>query len=206
MYISKINIQQNAAAIEKYVEENGFATLICQGTDHFMSSHTPLMLKKVGDESYLYGHLSIANEMSSPIKKGGDVLAVFMEKHSYISSSWYDHINVPTWNYIAVHIHGKFELLTEEQTRDSINELVNKYEKYSETPMSIEKMGDAFFKKETRGLIAFRIKIAKIDASWKLSQNRDDKNYFEIIRKLRERGDAMSAMIADEMEELRPRS
>jgi transcriptional regulator len=203
MYISRLNIQQNTDSIEKYVEENGFATLICQGRDDLMSSHTPLIMKKTGHVAYLYGHVSIANEMAAAIKQGDSVLAVFMEKHSYISSSWYDHINVPTWNYIAVHIHGRFEMLNEEQTKESITELVNKYEKQSENPISVEKMGDVFFKKEVRGLIAFRIKIEKIDASWKLSQNRDDKNYAEIISKLRARGDAMSVAIAEEMEEIR---
>jgi transcriptional regulator len=42
---------------------------------------------------------------------GNDEVLAFSGPHSYISSSWYDHENVPTWNYIAVHVYGKIKLL-----------------------------------------------------------------------------------------------
>jgi transcriptional regulator len=203
MYISRLNVQQNAEAIQKYIEENGFATLVCQGDDHYMSSHTPLMLKKESDGDFLYGHLSAANELTGAINKGHKVLAIFMEKHTYISSSWYDFVNVPTWNYIAVHIHGRFESLDESQTRASLHELVTKYEKPSSQPFTLDHMELADYHKMVKGIVAFKIRIEKIDASWKLSQNRDDKNFYEIIKQLRLRGDALSVAIADEMEAVR---
>jgi transcriptional regulator len=203
MYVSKINEQQNAEEVQNYIEENGFATMISQGQDHFISTHTPLVLKKEGQESYLYGHISIVNEQVASIKNGEKMLAIFMENHTYISSSWYDHVNVPTWNYIAVHVQGTFEKLDDEATAASLHDLVTKYEKYSSKPFKIEQMGEEGFKREMRGIIGFRIKVTKIDASWKLSQNRDDKNYYEIIKKLKERGDDMSSKIAKEMEAIR---
>ncbi len=203
MFIAKINLHQNQEDIVKYVEENGFATIISILDDEIATTHIPLVMKKEGENTYLYGHVSIANEQVTSIKNGSKVVAMFMEKHTYISSSWYDHVNVPTWNYIAVHMNGIFEFLDETATKQSIIELVSKYEKYSEKPFNVDQMGAEGYKKEARGLLGFRIKVEKIQASWKMSQNRDDKNYFEIIKKLKERGDALSIAIAEEMENLR---
>lgn len=30
---------------------------------------------------------------------------------TYVSFSWYERENVPTWNYIAVHINGKIRII-----------------------------------------------------------------------------------------------
>lgn len=203
MYVSKINLQTNADAIRKYIAENGFATIISMGENEIMATHTPLMLEKEGENEFLYGHIAKANDQVSTLIDGSKVLAIFMENHTYISSSWYDHVNVPTWNYIAVHIKGTLTLLNEEETLQSLHELVGKYEASSPKPFHISQMTDRDVKSHLRGLVAFKIKVEKIDASWKLSQNRDDKNYVEIIKKLRERGDEMSLTIAKEMEKNR---
>ncbi len=203
MYVSKINLQTNADAIRKYIQENGFATIVSLDGSNILATHTPLMLQKEGDNEYLYGHIAKANEQVQSLVNDSTVLAIFMENHTYISSSWYDHVNVPTWNYIAVHIKGVLTLLNEEETLHSLHDLVGKYEASSPKPFHISQMTDADVKAHLRGLVAFKIKIDKIDASWKLSQNRDDKNYLEIIKKLRERGDEMSMNIANEMEKNR---
>lgn len=203
MYVSKINLQTNADAIRKYIQENGFATIVSLDGNNILATHTPLMLQKEGENDYLYGHIAKANEQVQSFVNGSTVLAIFMENHTYISSSWYDHVNVPTWNYIAVHIKGVITLLNKEETLQSLHDLVAKYEAPSPKPFHISQMTDTDVNAHLRGLVAFKIRIEKIDASWKLSQNRDDKNYYEIIRKLKERGDEMSMSIANEMEKNR---
>jgi transcriptional regulator len=200
MYISKLNIQTNADAIKNYIKENAFATIITSIDNEIYTTHTPLILKSNDSEDYLHGHIAKANLQAKFFENYQRVTAVFMEKHTYISSSWYDHINVPTWNYIAVHIHGEIQLLGEKETLESLHELVDKYESHSDKPFHISQMTDRDLKAHLNGLVAFKILIKKIDASWKLSQNRDNKNYLEIIKKLRERGDDMSLYIAKEME------
>lgn len=199
MYVSKLNVQQDIKTIKQYVEENGFATVISLSGDRQIASHIPLMLTEEDGKFFFTGHVSIANEQSASIKNNDHVLAIFMEKHTYISSSWYDHVNVPTWNYIAVHVYGKFEELSEDEKLASLNHMVAKYEQYSEKPFSIDQMTDKMKNMELRGITAFRISIDKIEANWKLSQNRDDKNYSMIIDQLQKRGDAMSLSIAEEM-------
>lgn len=203
MYVSRLNIQKDGEAIKKYLSENAFATLITSFEGKSMATHTPLVAKEEEGQLVLYGHIARANEQVATLKQVQEVLAIFMEKHTYISSSWYDHVNVPTWNYIAVHVYGTLTLLDEDATLQSLNELVAKYEIRSEKPFHISQMTPSDVKAHLRGLVAFKIKATKVDANWKLSQNRDDNNYYEIIRQLRERGDSLSVAIADEMEKMR---
>ena len=200
MYVPKKFIPPSAEAIRTYIAENGFATLTSNKDGKLMATHTPLFLGVKDGTEVLYGHISAGNVQKEALGGDTDIMAVFMENHTYISSSWYDHVNVPTWNYIAVHIYGKATRLNEEESIEMINSLVGKYESNSENAFQTSQMSEKDFRAQMRGIVAFQLSIDRIEASWKLCQNRDDKNYYEIISKLKERGDEMSLHIAKEME------
>jgi transcriptional regulator len=126
------------------------------------------------------------------------VLAVFSGPHSYISSSWYDHENLPTWNYIAVHVYGKIKIIEEEAVIASLKKLVDKYEGESENPIRVEYLSQKTLM-QTRGIVAFEIEITEIQATKKLSQNRDEFNYKNIISELEKSGENQSVTLANEM-------
>jgi transcriptional regulator len=199
MYINKINLQTDTDIIEGYIASNGFATIISAHGEDFTATHAPLHLKKINGESFLFGHIARPNSQSQHILSGTRVMALFMADHAYISSSWYDHVNVPTWNYIAVHIHGSFIELSEEETITSLHDLVEKYEGNRPNRFEINQMTDHSFKAQLRGITAFKIKVNRIDASWKLSQNRDEKNKLVIIEKLMATSDPLAHKIAEAM-------
>jgi transcriptional regulator len=200
MYVAKLNVQEDMKAIEKYISENSFAALISGQFPNLNATHVPLILGKENENLVLYGHIAKPNMQSKDIESGSDVLAIFMDRHTYISSSWYDHVNVPTWNYMAVHLYGIFKVLSEKETVQALHDLVNKYEEGNPKPFHIDQMGEDKFKRELRGITSFKIEVNRVEANWKLSQNRDDKNHEAIIQKLRERGDEMSLKIALEMD------
>jgi len=124
------------------------------------------------------------------------VLAIFSGPHTYISSSWYDHENVPTWNYVAVHIYGTLRVISDEELRASLKQLVDKYEKDSEKPARMENLSDKYLKHELMGIVGFEIAITRMEATNKLSQNRDAVNHQAIIQQLEKRGDAASLEVA----------
>jgi len=126
------------------------------------------------------------------------VLAIFSGPHSYISSSWYDHENVPTWNYIAVHVYGKISIIEGDEMLFALKKLVDKYEATSENPVKIENLSEETMK-QTKGFVAFEIEITAIQAVNKLSQNRDDKNHAAIITELKKCPNQNAHDIADEM-------
>jgi transcriptional regulator len=129
-------------------------------------------------------------------------LAIFSGAHAYVSSSWYDHENVPTWNYLAVHIYGKVHLYNHEEALGFLKKLVDKYETPSENPVRVENLSEKTMR-EARGIVAFEIEITGIEAQKKLSQNRDDKNYLNIINELEKTKENQAIAIAEAMKKNR---
>lgn len=199
MYIPDIYKNKNQEEIKDFLNKNSFGILINQTNGKLCATHIPLELdNNKNGKQVLYGHISIENPQWNGFLDNDEILAVFSGPHSYISSSWYDHENVPTWNYIAVHIYGKIKIIEGEAVVESLKKLVDKYEKSSENPVRVED----FSKKtmmQTRGIVAFEIEITEIQSVKKLSQNRDVKNYDSIISKLEKTGETNSIAIAKEM-------
>lgn len=199
MYIPELYKNENQEEIHQFIHDNGFALLINQVEGKPWATHIPLVLESnENGKEILVGHISSENPQAKNLRNDDEVLAVFSGPHTYISSSWYDHENVPTWNYIAVHIYGKINILNHEQAVHSLKKLVDKYEATSEKPIRVEDLSEKTMR-QARGIVAFEIEITSIEAKKKLSQNRDEKNYQNIISELEKRGDFQSIEVANEM-------
>ena len=132
---------------------------------------------------------------------------MFLGPDAYISPSWYDHVNVPTWNYAAVHVYGKPAII---EDRPELLELlkyqVDKYEKNESGEYQLEALPKSFLETEILGVVGFKIKVERMEANFKLSQNRNQKNYEKVIQKLIERKEEKSVEVAKLMTENNPHS
>ena len=199
MHIPNIYKNENLEEVKNFLIENSFGILINQTNGKLTGTHIPMELDK--DENgndTLVGHIGKANPQWKNFQENGEVLAIFNGPHSYVSSSWYEKENVPTWNYIAVHVYGEIKIIEGEKLLDSLKKLVDKYEVNSENPVSVEKMS-ANTMKQINGIIGFSIKITEIQAAYKLSQNRNESDYHNIVDKLENTGDLSSNEVAKEM-------
>ena len=199
MYIPDIYKNENKEEINKFIQENSFGILINQTNGKLWATHIPLELdtNKNGG-SILFGHLSKENPQWEGFIENNEVLAVFSGPHSYISSSWYDHENVPTWNYIAVHVYGTIKIIDAEAAIEVLKKQVDKYEQKSKNPVRIEDLSKKTMM-QSSGIVAFEIEITQIQATRKMSQNRDGKNYQNIISELEKANTNDSIAIANEM-------
>jgi len=198
MYIPELYKNENQEEIQKFIHDNGFAILVNQTNGKLWATHIPLVLEDKDGKQILAGHVSKLNPQGESFKTNDDVLAIFSGAHTYISSSWYDHENVPTWNYLAVHVYGKVTVLNHEETVNSLKKLVDKYEVVSENPVRVEDFSEKTMR-EARGIIGFTIEITSIEAVKKMSQNRDAKNYQNIIQELEKTKDNQAIAVAEEM-------
>lgn len=199
MYIPDIYVNENRSEILRFIEENSFAILVNQSNDKINATHIPLFIEEsANNKLVLSGHISKLNPQSENFAENGTVLAIFSGAHSYISSSWYDYEEVPTWNYMAVHVEGKIEILNEEQKLLHLENLVNKYEKNSEKPISTKSLSKETMH-QANGILAFNIIVTNIDAVKKLSQNKSENNKKSIISHLEKSDDEGAKMIAKEM-------
>jgi transcriptional regulator len=197
MYVPGLYKLKDPEEIREFVRENGFGILVNSVNGRLWATHIPMMFVKGNDgKDILIGHLSKANPQWKEFRTSQEVLAVFTGPHAYISPSWYDHENVPTWNYLAVHIYGIIQIIEGEELKGFLSEMVDKYEASMPHPVSVDRMSDHFISSEMKGIVGFRILISEIQAARKLSQNRDGKNYQRIIEGLENQGDPDSLNMA----------
>ncbi len=200
MYIPAEYQNTNVDDVKEFVNANSFGILVNQVNNRPWATHIPMELTKNTDgEDVLLTHVSRGNMQWKSIIENKEVLAIFQGPDSYISSSWYDYESVPTWNYIAVHIHGVMKLLEGQALWDAMKRLVDKHEKKSKKPVSMSTMSDNYIKREIKGIIGLEIEIITIEASYKLSQNKSEKNHKNIVSELEKREDDHSHQIAKAM-------
>jgi transcriptional regulator len=89
-------------------------------------------------QEILLGHILKENPQWKGFTDKDQISAIFSGPHSYISSYWYNHENVPTWNYIDVHVCGKIKIIESEAVIQSLKKIVNKYEQTSENSIRVE--------------------------------------------------------------------
>jgi transcriptional regulator len=203
MYIPKYYKNEDPDAVRSFIDRNGFAVLVSQVSGRLWATHIPLMLDRTGDgKDILFGHISRANSQWKDFDRNQEVLAIFSGPDAYVSSSWYDHENVPTWNYLAVHIYGKIHIIEGDNLKNQMRKLVDKYESGMQHPVSIDRMTSDYVDQELRGIIGFEIEVTDIQAATKLSQNRDKINFDRVIKGLENQGDMKSLEIARIMKKL----
>lgn len=199
MYIADLYENTDPKDIGQFIAENSFAILVNHTEGKLWATHIPLELDtNEKGEQVLYGHISKENPQWKGFAENDNVLAIFSGPHAYISSSWYDFENVPTWNYSAVHIYGKVKIIEGEAVVAHLTKLVDKYEANSENPVSVEKFSNKTMM-QTRGIVTFEIAITNIQATRKLSQNRDAKNFRNIISELEKTGSHNAIAVAQDM-------
>jgi transcriptional regulator len=130
---------------------------------------------------------------------GQTVLAMFTGPHAYISAGWYEAPDVvPTWNYAAVHVYGRFEAIHDTPSLLAIvRSFVEFYESANPEPWQLP--DDEFIERLTQSIVGFRIPIDRIEGKWKLSQNQPAERQEKVIAALERRGDENSRAIAELM-------
>ena len=206
MYIPRRYEEKDLETVHAFIRENSFAILVSVLDGVPVATHIPLLLEKDGEgRDVLVGHIARGNGQKGSFAGGGvgeggaKVLAIFPGPHAYVSPRWYTQMNVPTWNYMAVHVYGTLTVIEGEELRAALSRLVGNYEQHLPKPVDMGEIGEEVVSSEMRVIVGFRIVVEEIQAAYKLSQNRDEKSYQEVVRQLGG-GDEVSKAVAAEME------
>lgn len=203
MYIPKLYHEEDRAKIIEFMRQNEFTILVTHDGEQQAASH--LLVEVVEDDVRLFvnGHMSKANPQWKSFGKNAEVLVIFQGPHTYISPTWYNHVNVPTWNYQAVHVYGRVKIVDDRnEAYLLLKRLIDRHETAGH--YKLETLPDDFVEREMRGVIAFQVEVSRIEANYKLSQNRNDIDFRSIVTKLEERDDEMSHGVAEAMRQNRP--
>src|SRR6266498_2393897 len=111
MYIPKLYREEDKEKILEFLRQNNFPALVTYDGEKPIATHLPVEVIEGKDGALtIFGHMSRANPQGKSFGEQ-EVLLIFQGAHTYISPRWYDHVNVPTWNYMMVHVYGKPRLL-----------------------------------------------------------------------------------------------
>jgi transcriptional regulator len=207
MYIPGRYKELDPEVIEQFLRANDFATLVSFDGERPIATHLLLDFQRRRDGSLvLNGHMARANKQWQTFAEPQEVLAIFSGPHTYISPRWYNHTNVPTWNYMAVHAYGAPRVITEnDELYGLLKRLVDKHEGDSGavSPYRLESLPEEFVTKQMQAIVGFQIEISRMEASFKLSQNRNQESYDNVITELYRRTDDNSLAVAEAMKERR---
>ena len=170
--------------------------LITQTAEGLDANHIPFEFDAApGGLGRLTGHVARANPVWQQCRNGAEVLVVFRGVEGYISPNWYPskhetHRQVPTWNYEAVHAHGRLTVHDDERfVRGVVARLTRTHEAHEPRPW---KMGDAapdYIDAMLQAIVGIEITLTRIEGKAKLSQNREPRDRQGAIEALRQRGD-----------------
>lgn len=201
MYTPKYYREEDRQKILAFLKQNNFPAIVSFDGKRPVATHTPVeVVENENGDITIYAHMSRANPQWKTFDEQ-EVLLIFQGAHTYISPRWYNHVNVPTWNYMMVHVYGKVRLLQGEELFGLLSRLVRNHEASSQ--YRLESLPQDFVQKEIKGVVGFAIDVTGVDAGYKLSQNRNDEDHENIVQELDKRGDVDSAKVAGAMREKR---
>lgn len=157
-----------------YARDRGFGTLCVSGAEGPLLSHVPFLLNEAGDLAEL--HLVRSNPIARLATPGPAVLAI-AGPDSYVSPDWYGiDDQVPTWNYVAVHLRGVLEPADPATLRDHLDRLSARFEAdlLPKAPWTTDKTDPEALVRMMRMILPFRLRIEAVDGTWKLNQNKPE--------------------------------
>lgn len=192
--------EKDMNAVIDFMKAHSFITLIGVNSAAPVATQVPVLFAEKDGQMILRGHIMKHTDHYQAFTQNRAALAMFTGPHCYVSSSWYKERNIgSTWNYMTVHAKGTIALQEDEDTLQLITDLTHYYEDRQPTPETVEMMPKDYVKDIVKAIAAFELTVEQLEPIFKLSQNRSDESYQNIIQQLHHAGDHQSLAIAGEM-------
>lgn len=165
-----------------------------------VATQIPVLIEERNGELILQGHIMRNTDHHKAFIDNPNVLAVFSGPHCYVSASWYKNPQIgSTWNYMSIHINGLIRFMSDQELVDFMRKFTLKFENgVTDSPTIYDNLPDTFLHSMMPAIVGFEIKADALNTVFKLSQNRDQESYNNIITQLEKQGGS-AAVIAEEM-------
>ncbi len=192
--------EKDAAIVLAFMKQYSFAMLMGVDADQKpVATQIPFLFVEKDGQLFLRGHIMKGNDHHKAFEANKNVLAVFTGPHTYVSASWYaNQKQASTWNYMSVHARGEMSFLEDKELLQMLDDTTSYYENDLSSPSLYKELSEEYVMRLINAIVAFEIKVTSIDHVFKLSQNRDEQSFENIIGKLQS-GDADAQAIAAEM-------
>lgn len=199
MYTPPAYAEPDTTLLHQRIREWSFATLVTQGRDGPNATHLPFLLdEEPAPLGRLTTHLARANPQYRDLAEGAPALVIFQGPHAFVSPSWYENRHTfPTWNYTAIHVRGKPELV---EDADGILEILRRTVARYDTPLggdwTLEGMPADYTRLRMRAIAGVHIPVSQLEGKMKLNQDKTVADRLGVIAALEKLGDPQSRAIA----------
>ncbi|GAA4724591.1 negative transcriptional regulator, PaiB family [Promicromonospora umidemergens] len=166
---------EDEARVRDLVRNHGWATLVSVADDGApVASHLPVLLEDTpqGEPMSLLSHVGRPDEVLHRLDSGRESLLIVQGPHGYVSPGWYDLTPaVPTWNYLAVHLHCAVELLAPAESYRVLSDTVDRYESVMPRPVRLPHV-EEYARRIAKGAAGFRLRVTRWQGKAKLSQDK----------------------------------
>lgn len=200
MYIPEFNKVHDKAEIVNFVQGNPFAILVSPSETGPFATHIPILAREINNQIVLHGHMAKANPHWELLQDDQELLTIFHGPHAYISPRLYENRDsVPTWNYAAVHVYGRARIFSgTEQLLEEVREIINQFDPDYFAQWS--NLSDKFRDGMLKHIVGFEIVAERIEAKFKISQNRSKGDQANVIAALGKSPDSAACEVAKLMQ------
>ncbi|MBL7922646.1 MAG: FMN-binding negative transcriptional regulator [Bacteroidia bacterium] len=201
MYTFSYFKEQDRQTLLDFMADHPFAFLT--GSDLSgkpVATQIPVLFEERNGDLFLQGHIMRKTDHHKAFLENPKALLVFTGPSCYVSASWYSNPQSgSTWNYMSIHVSGPMNFMSEEELIRFMRKFTLKFEKGNTESLTIyDNLPAAYVEKMMPAIAGFEIRAEKFDHVFKLSQNRDEQSYLNIIAELERQG-GESALVALEM-------
>lgn len=179
MYRPPAFAEDDPQVLAGLLAEGRLATLIAVVDGQAVVDHLPMLhVADGGPFGRLVGHLARANPQAAAEAEGRAVTVVMVTAEAYVSPSAYpskaEHGRaVPTWNYVAVHAHGRLHRIEDRERLTAIvAALTERHEAGRAHPWAVADAPADYFAAQLKGIVGIEIVVERLEGKRKLSQNR----------------------------------
>jgi transcriptional regulator len=192
---------QDAEEVFQFMKEHPFVFLTgSDAANKPVVTQVPVFIDEKNGKLFLTGHMMRQTDHHKAFEQNKNVLAVFTGPHTYVSATWYTTPMGSTWNYMSVHAHGMIRFGNKAELISVLRRLTLHYENGNTASATVfDNLSPDYTESMMKAIVPFEIEINDLQHVFKLSQNRDEKSYDNIIRQLKEK-DSDAKTIAAIME------
>lgn len=195
MYVPHHFDESRPEQLHALIAQHPLGILVTQGPNGLDANHVPFELEtREGSLGILHTHVARANPVWRDIASGDEVLVVFRAVDAYVSPNWYPskhehHRQVPTWNYLVAHAHGRVTVRDDERyVRGVVGRLTKHHEASQPRPWKMGDSSPAFINELIASIVGLEIGITRLVGKAKLSQNKETRDVLGAAQALKAQG------------------
>lgn len=202
MYVPSHFVEHRLEVLHEAIRSAGLVTLVTTGAGGVDASHIPMLLDtEPAPLGRLVGHVAYANPQWRFPSDGVTALAVLLGPDAYVTPSWYASKRetgrvVPTWNYVAIHVHGTLHAFQDrERLLDVVTRLTERHEHLRPHPWKVSDAPPDYVDDMLKGIVGVELAITRIEGKWKASQNRSEADRRGVQEGMRDEGQTAFAQL-----------